>query len=249
MTEVYLKLKKSSYATIFLISLFSFLIFYIPNNFFFDIDALIYISYFIRQFIDSFIPVFSAAVLFLSDTEKPVYKSILPALKLALPRLVYVIPYYYLYYMAEGFDSFESIAFLSIHAVFLLIVFTLEIWLYSLLARFALKRRARVHGYEIDFEEERSVFDLASPLSFALFTLPLARFVYDLIQEIYSAVSYLVEYAGSYRPGEIVFMLGKFVFVLLSLLLSHLLVHFFKRRAKTAYQRECLTEEELAKDE
>ncbi len=244
MTEIYSRLKKSSYARVFLISLISFLIFYIPNYFISNNEPLIYISYFIREFIDSFIPVFSAAVIYFADCDKKLFKRFLSALKLSLPRLIYVIPYYYLYYMSQGFDSLESLMYLSVHSVFLMLVFPVELSLYVIIASFLGKRRARKTGYKLNFEEERGIFDLATPFAFSLFSISLSRFTYDTVMEMRDAISYLVNYAGSYRTSEIIFMLIKFLFVLATLLAMHALLQFMRKRAVKRYRAEIEEEKE-----
>lgn len=225
---------------IFSASLSSFLIFYLPMLFAQENIALIFTAHFAGYFIDSLIPAFSAAVVFSEILSAGFARSLLSSFKLALPRLVYLIPYYYLYYMSEGYDTLESLGLLSIRTVFIIVLFALEILAYALLAKLFAKRRAK--GW--DFFEPSGIFDISAPVGFGVFAICLGKFVMNLITEIKNAVIYFIDYGEFYQMSDVFFALGKILFALATLFASIALIGAVRKRAiKNAEETEEENEE------
>jgi len=218
------------------ISLLSFLVFYIPEGFRFSVDEwVLYLSFFIRSFTSSLLPALGAAAIFISHRETTWQGRIIPAVLLSLPRLIYLLPYNYLRYMAEAYDSIEAVGLMLLRSAIEIIIYAIEIYAYSAIAIFVYKRRAT--GRE-DLYARTSIFSIEPNSNFALFAIAFSRFFVDLADEIVYIVNYIIEYAETYRLGEIYFILGKLLFILFSLLLSYVLlvltVRLFKKRIDQA---------------
>lgn len=226
MQENYQKLKNRSYFAVFLLSLISFVLLYLRISYVFESAFSIYCSYFFQYFIDSLVPALIASVLFSAHGCEGHGKRLLSALKQNLPRLVYLIPYGYLYYMSDGYDSFDSLSLTALRCCFMLAVFTLEVYLYTFAARFAASRK----NTEYDFYSYSSCFDLSSAVPAGIFAICFARFIVNVISEAFDAVMYFIDYGESYSIDDILFMLAKFVLALISLLLSQLIIGFIRKR-------------------
>jgi hypothetical protein len=219
----------AAYLIIFLASLASFLIYYVPGLYAYEFEYLAYISDFLCLVIDFMIPAFSAFVLLLSSEGLP--RTILSAFKLTLPRLIYTVPYFYLYYIYQGFDSMESLALLSLRSAVFLLIFTLELLLLYYGARLILKLTRR--GEALDFSKPLPFFDTATASAFAILMISFIKFILNIISEIVDTVTYLIDYAGEYHADEITYMILRYLFILASLLITHLLLILFERtRAK-----------------
>ena len=146
---------------------------------------------------------------------------------LSLSRLFYMLPYSYLYFENNGYDTLESVTLALAECALDFILTLVIILLLSLVAEFLLSRSA-------DANDNFGLFDFSRGPVRAAFVMALIIFIYDLIREIIVTVDYLIEYAGTYRFGEIIYMVFTYLFMLLSLILVHiagaLLIRICSRR-------------------
>lgn len=158
-------------------------------------------------------------------------KNILTILLLSLTRLMYTLPYYYLLALDFGFDSLEGLGISLAVSVIDITVFALHIFVLVFIGGFAaaafkaksLKRRELLAvkdtlSYGL---LPTAPFALSEPVTVGVFALCFIEFTYKLALEIYNAVSYIIDYAENYRNSEIIYMVFRFIFVLLMLLLTH----------------------------
>ena len=223
------------------ISIFSFLVFYIPESFRYSIDEwILYLSYFIRSFISSFLPALAAAAVFYTSKHTSYIKRILPSLSLAFPRLFYLLPYNYLRYMAEAYDSLESLTLMLIRSTVEILIYAVEIYVYALVADLLFRTR----GKGENLFDVHPIFDFSKTANYAVFMIAFSRFAVDFITEVIDVISYIIEYGETYRIGEIYFMIGSFLFILLTLILSYTLVIFIKHKSLKKYEKIFLFDEE-----
>lgn len=213
------------------LSLIEFLMFYIPELYKYSLpEWTLYLSLFLRVALGAVIPTLSAFFLFvLSGRAKPARK-IIRALLLILPRLIYLLPYNYLYYAAVGYDFFESLLLCLVKCLFFVVLYSLEIYVYAFIAECFFKRCEKKLGRKCSFFEDGQAFDFDLPAHAALFAISFSRFTVDFIIELFYLVKYVIEYADSYRLGEIYFIIGKFLFILLSLFFTYLIQIFLKKK-------------------
>ncbi|MBQ7333382.1 MAG: hypothetical protein IJW38_03435 [Clostridia bacterium] len=224
--ELYKKLKTRTSILVFLLSLLSFTLLYLRLIYVFETEFTIYGSYFLQYFIDTLTTLF-VAVTVLSGRGFESHKSrVFSSLKLSLPRLVYLFPYYYLYYMSVGYDSIESFALLLIRSAFMLILFTLETQIYFAIACFVAKKASN----EWDFYAKSRFFDFSVGATAAIFSICFMKFIISLLSEGVDVIIYLIDYEEFYSATEIYYLLGKVSLAFVSLFISHILFMLLRKR-------------------
>ena len=207
-------------------------------------DLVFYILYYPAKLIEFCLTPLSAIVAFTLyfDNRK---KLIISSLFLAIPRVVYLFPYYYLYENAIGNNSVESIGLSLLISVFGAAVLFAHILLLTLVIRLAttviikkqlckefpalserenklkLKEKANeAFGSEI---KKTEISDLGIPVVGGIFVMSLIEFIYPLVSEIMSTVSFFTRYGKSYTTAEIFSIAFAFLFVLAELVILHVL--------------------------
>ena len=168
------------------------------------------------------------------------------AVGFVLPTLIYNVPYYYLYALAYGYDSVEgSLAGLVVGGIELVIGYGIVIGGYYAMRAVARRAAGRVAILDVppkrrddmtpeirrDYEArvavllreqlgDERVMSPSSVIVNATFIASLVRFGYGLAEEIYTTVGYLVDYAGTYRPEELLTMLAGYLALLAELVLA-----------------------------
>ncbi len=223
-----------AYFSVLCASLLSFLLVYLPYLYFMDSDAVNYTTYFVRRFLSALISVFSAVFLFTYGSRRGFVRRVLDAFRIVLPRLAYLIPYYYVYYMSDGYDTFEALGLLTLRSLALLALYTAEALVLCAMARRTAKRR--LQGAENEGFLGAALFDLAAPAVAGCFAAAFGEFILLFASEVVSTVEYAIEYAGTYRLGELYYIIGSFLFTLAALLLTHAatvgIMKLFERREK-----------------
>lgn len=238
------------------VNLLLFLLFYIPRYVLFvENDAWYYFYTFFTRLIEFLLPTLSATLLFVKSTEQSTGRLFVYGAWFTIPRFIYYFPYYYLYETAYGSDWIESILYSLLTNLVLLPIYFLHImglyFIMSLFARRTVKREViaknpqygkadlsrredarlgemvRLRLYDDMAREGMFNFDLTA--SFSILLGCIAEFVYRLIFECVDAVGYLIEYAGSYRTREIIYMVCSFTFILVELVAAYIIAYLFKR--------------------
>ncbi len=224
--ELYGKLKTRTAIFVFLSSLLSFTLLYLRFIYVFETDFTIYGSYFFQYLIETITTVF-VAVTILSGRGIDSRKSrIYSSFKLSLPRLVYLFPYYYLYYMSDGYDSIEAIYLLLIRSAFMLALFTIEIQIYYAVACFVAKKTSP----DWDFYAPSRYFDFSVGATVAIFSVCFMKFIMNLISEGVDLVIYFIDYEEFYSTTEIFYLLGKITLAFAALFISHSLIMLIRKK-------------------
>ena len=118
--EIYNKIKKRSAIFVALLSFISFLMIYFRFLYIFEGEFMVYSSYFLEYVLQTITSLFVAVAILAGHEIENRKSRFLSAFKLSLPRLIYLVPYYYLYYLSDGWDSLEALGLLSLRSLFLL---------------------------------------------------------------------------------------------------------------------------------
>ena len=220
----YKKIKLFSALSVFFLSILSFTLFYLRLIGVFKTDFTIFGSYFLQYVLDTLITLFVAIAVLSGRGYESGISRIFSSLKLSLPRLAYLIPYYYLYYISQAFDSLESLFNLTIRSILMLIVYIIEIEIYYHISC-AIAKKADKNW---DFFKRASLFDFSASACTAIFTACFLRFITNLIIEGIDILIYLRDYEEFYTEYEVFYLLWKIMLAFISLFLSHLL--FMGRR-------------------
>lgn len=224
--EIYGKIKKRTALFVALLSFISFLFIYLRFIYIFEGDFLVYTSYFLEYIFQVLASLFVGVAILAGRGVESNKRRFFTAFMLSLPRLIYLFPYYYLYYLSDGFDSFEAIIFLSVRSLFLLIIFSLEALLYYFVAAIVAKKSA--DGW--DFFKPAGFFDFSKSISVAIFAVCFTKFILNLLGEALDVIIYLIEYEEFYSATEIFYLLGKVTLAFLTLFLSHVLFMLVRKR-------------------
>ncbi len=224
--EIYGKIKTRSAIFVALLSLLSFLLLYLRFIYVFEGDFLVYGSYFLEYVLETFTALFVGIAILAGRGYETAKSRFFSAFKLSLPRLIYLVPYYYLYYLSEGFDSIEALGLLSLRSVFLLILFVIEAWIYYFVAAFASKKS----GESWNFYEPAGFFDFSKSASAAIFAVCFTKFIINLLGEGIDIIIYLIDFEEFYSATEIYYLLGKVTLAFATLFLSHVLFMLIRKK-------------------
>ena len=229
------------------LNLIRFLIFFLPNYVFDGGAAWGYAIHFSGVVFDMMIPLFIAVECFVYRGGRGIGGALPRMLMHSLSTVIYTLPYYYLYSISLSISSSKSILWGAFMAVVLAAVSSLHALLLYLVIRFAARQtvaaavRARLPRMfsgaipqdrlgewreELDREVadrigEGKVAAFDSPLPFGILCAAACQFLYRFAVELYSVLDYLVTYAGSYRVGEIIYMIASLLFILVMLFACH----------------------------
>jgi len=224
--ELYKKTKLRTLIFTLLSSILSFALFFLKMSFSFESELAYYAPYFAEYFLDSFTTALVAFALLAGRGSESHGGRMLSALKLSLPRLVYLVPYYYLYYMRQGYDSIESLSLLSIRSLLAIALFIIEALVYYAVACFITRKSA--HGW--DFCEASGMFDLSVPVTRAIFSVCFLKFVFNLVSEAVDVIVYLIDYERFYSTNEIYYVLAKLLLAFFILFFSHFIFMQLRKR-------------------
>ncbi len=238
-------------------NLAAFLIFFIPNYVIEgDIGWFEYVRLFLNKFTEFALPPIAACLLMKIYFDNGVKSALIGAIFFALTRIIYLLPYYYLYHIAYGYDSIESISLSALVTVFGAALMWAHIAVLLLIIRMvAIRSTAKSLASDLPPAVQKSMtvdlkkklnlqaekvlctdvhftnaFDFSMPLTLGIFVATFGEFIINFMREAVDTVMYLVNYAGYYRLGEIIYITGSFVFLVIELLAVHIIsYHLFKK--------------------
>lgn len=194
-------------------------------------EGLVYFFTYAEEIFGWVINTAAAAVIFIYTLTRGIKSTVISISLLSLTRLIYALPYYYLIALDFGFDSLEGLCISLLVSALDVIVSGLHIFVLVFIGGFAaaafkaksLKRRelTAVKDTLADGLLPTAPFALSEPATVGVFALCFIEFTYKLALEIYNAVTYIIDYTENYRSAEIIYMVFRFIFVLLMLLLTH----------------------------
>ena len=207
-----------------IISLASFLVFYIPN--YVIPSEPVWLFYFRIYFGEaaSFVvaPLAVTLILYRLTRGGKFTALILPAVALSATRCIIHLPYYYLLETAVGNDWIESTTLsLGINLIILILDSSLILGLaygaYKLCARLTKKMGADDSAYSLS-----GVLALSRPEYVALFSTTLVIFIINIITEALDVAEHLESY-GTFRSSELIFVVSKFILLIALLAISYVL--------------------------
>lgn len=209
----------------------SFLLFYFANYLYFGEPILSYIWIFAQKLI-YFLPPFVAAVvtliLYASDKKHSAFLSLIA---FSAVRMIYFIPYFYLIFIYDGFDSVESISFgflASVAEAIIAYILTLLAFCVMLLV---IKKTDR-HGLHLsEHIAKPTELDFRNPVSLAFAILSLIGFSYFFIKEIVDTVTFVIDFSSTVTTGEILYMICSYLFDLSLIFIYYFVISYIKNRA------------------
>ena len=219
-----------------------------------DSPAVAYVIYALELSLRFITPVVVAAYLLPYTSKIRFYRAIMHALPLALPSLIYNIPYYYLYVSAYGNDWADALIIAIPVCLLEMLLFVLLVALFLFVARlFALaplkkaitsalppvKRETLTRAEEEKIKDtanlalgetmaKRGVFDLSIPYVKGIFAAAFVQFIIYIILEVYEIIRHLAAY-GSFRTDELTYVIVKLVGIFTVLFITHAISYLLVR--------------------
>ena len=214
---------KLTVASITFLSLVQFLLYYIPFGFYYENTPLLFVSYYLTSFLEELFPPIAALVIFLTRNEDKKSK-VIPCILISLTRLIYSIPYYYIYYVSDVFNSSEAILLALLVSILFLGAFFLQTFVCVLLMNYAERRANKT------FEERQraKMFDVDDHVNFGIILSVMLVFIIFFIREAVSTVQYLIESSGTYRSEEILSIVGSFLLIFIFAFIHYVLITLLK---------------------
>ena len=201
---------------------------YCVSNFLFPNKFLAYTLYFIRNAISSIFPIIALVLILPAYSKRKVKGALISAIKFSLIPILYSFPTYAFQYAYAGY-TIDFVLVLSLGStIFSSITVYAELLLLLLLFVFVLKKCEKKKGasdlnIKNALSEEISAFNFSSPTTLGFLSAAGAIFIYNIACELYDTVIFLINYEGTYSTNEIVYIMYRYLYILLIFLVSHYL--------------------------
>ena len=173
----------------------------------------------------------SAVALGASASEKK-WRPLIRSLEISLTQLPYVLLYGYTYSVVNGgYDAVESLLIaIGVSGGMVVLSASYGFGLCALARLIATRRATRptpagAVGIKKAEETQKfgSPFDFSSPYVFGIFSACFVQFCVRLCIELIDIISFLIEFSGNYRAGEIIYIVAVLTLLLICVLASHFL--------------------------
>ena len=212
-------------ACIALFSFVQFLLFYVPFGFFYESRWLLILSSHLTNFFEAFFPVVAALIIFLTR-ENALKNKIVPCILISLTRLFYSVPYYYIYYVSDVFNSIEAIILAFLVSVLYISFFFLQTFICIFIINY-IEKRAKKEACDREFAK---LFNVDDHINFGIALSVIFVFVIFFIREAVSTVRYLIDNSGSYRTQEIVTIVFSYLLLFIFSFIHYIIAAFIKNR-------------------
>ena len=202
-----------------------------------------YTRHFLGEIFSFIFPVICGATIYADCSGVISKRTFATALILSASYAANTLPYYYLMALGYSFDSLEAVVISLIVTVGFILLAALQSLVFAFIIGFLVRRAAKAEivatlpplrrndtpdqamNAEIsakarDMTVGASPYDFSVPMNFAIFVTVMAELVLKTVLELWDTVGYLIEYAGSYRISEIIFITASYVVILLTMLLT-----------------------------
>ncbi len=208
----------------------TFILYYLSNQIFYEVEPLAYIWIFAQRLIYLLMLFISATltlILYYSDKGKRAFISLIA---FSAVRTVYFIPYFYLIYIYDGFDSVEAILFGILTAVGeSAVAYGLTLLALGLML-LVIKRANKTSLSPSELVLQQTKLDFSNPISLSFALLSLIGFSYFFIKEIIDTSIFLLDYSGSIMIGEIFYIVFSFIFDLALIFIYYFVLSYVKNR-------------------
>ena len=207
----------------------TFLSFYLANSLYTDKAFFAYLWYLVQKSTFLLLPLVSAMLTLLADSYLGMKKALVRLIPLSLAKMIYSLPYYYLYFVYDiYYDSIDALFLGFIQATFEVIFLYLFTLLIFLVMRYFLGVFGRRGETKDKLLAKKTVLNFADPVSRTFALSSLLCFLYIFIVEIIDTISIVSRYSGRLRGGEIAYIVFSYCFDVLLLALHYFVLSLIK---------------------
>jgi hypothetical protein len=205
--------KFTAHASIALLAayLLTFIVYYLANYIIGGV-ALTYVWLFLQKATYLLLPIAASVIVFTESAFLGIKRALISAIALSMTRMIYFIPYYYLIFILDGFDSVESISYgalVSLGEAIIAYGLTVAVF-FVMRAVFKKRSGGKIPCASLICKPTR--LDISEPVAASFIFISLAAFAYLFIIEIADTVSFIIEYSGRFSSTEIVYTVVSYVF-------------------------------------
>ena len=186
----------------------TFVLYYLSNYIYMS-DVLAYVWIFVQRATYVLMPLISVLVTLIVYAFLGTKKAVICGLSLGLPRAVYLLPYYYLKIIIEGYDSVESLSYGALLTAGELIIGYVLTAIAIFIADLIITKRGKAPLCEK--LAVHTVLDFADPVSLTMLIASAAAALYFVVNEIIDTVSFIAEYGTRFSDAEIIYLVISFI--------------------------------------
>ena len=206
----------------------SFIIYYLSSYILYENDFLAYLRIFSNKLTYLLVPLASAVIALIIYAFSDMRHTLICLIPLTFARIIYYIPYFYLIFIFDNFDSVEALP-LAFLVSLLEAGFAYAINLgFFLMAKWIIEKKKTKEDSFADTVAIPTALDFNNPTSFAFMIFSLIAFLYFFIYEIINTVSFIMEYSGSFTSTEIIYTVFSYIFDISLLLIYYFAISFIK---------------------
>lgn len=156
--------------------------------------------------LDVLFPLCAGVYLFATCSACESFCAPLRAIAIALARFLYLFPYYYLYFVYDGYDSIESCIHSALWSLIGCIIHYTVIIASLYLIKLIIRWRCK-DSFVKALSSEDPLFYFDNPARFSFFATALLGFAYLFVMEAISTVSFLIEVKFVFTLPELISIL------------------------------------------
>lgn len=182
--------------------------------------VLIYFVCFLADFVSYLLPVTACAGMLSFSRCAGRLSSLLFGGALALSRIFYEVPQRTYGLLAEGYDTLHAVLLSALISLGVALAYFAVFFLLFLLVSFLFGKKCGTADARAALTDRTGgAFALDRPLPCAVFSAVLLLFAVGLVRETVDTVTFFLGVSGIYSTGEIVYLISRYLFLLLTLVL------------------------------
>ncbi len=194
-----------------------------------------YVRYYVTEAWEFMLPAVAAMLMLIILAYSGYKRSLIFGALITLSRIFYYLPWYYMYYIYNmGFDSLESIFFSLLTSVAFAILAYLEAVLFFGIAVGVLYLSRRGEGDALPYLRgampHHDALDVTRGAGMLLGVISLVAFVRRALIITVDTVTFFINHGANYRPNEVISILIDYLYALLLLIITHLVICALKKR-------------------
>ena len=217
------------------VNILRFLLYYI-STYITESAAMIYISSYFSEITYMLFPLITAAFIHSTYKKHSFGKAMLLAIPFSLAEILYLFPYRAFELAYDGYEITVTLLFAILIALITVILnyakalFILFIIIF--LPRIFAKQKGKTKFHVKGELSDGGAFDFSNPEAKGIFGASLTVFIFAVISEIIDTVGFLLNYSGTYRASEILYILFRYIFILAMLIISHATAYYAKKQTE-----------------
>jgi hypothetical protein len=193
------------------------------------------IRYYLTEGWEFILPAIMATLMLIMQAYTGLKSSLIFGALTALSRIFFYLPWYYMYYIYNvGFDSIESIFFSLLTSIAFSLVAYIEALIFFGATLGTLHLARRKYGDSLTYlkaaMEHHDAFDITRGAGMLLGVISLFAFLRRGVVITIDTVDFFIKHGSNYRSDEVISIIADYLVALLSLILTHLIISWLKKK-------------------